>query len=203
MDRRSRFPSLSRTASGSFVVRKRIPPGLRAAAKALHGVAHEGIEPLRTDDRAQAGRLYPGALARIRAKLDDATTAARRSHQGPTASAQADGVAGRGGREHPGDQGAAPQGGPPPDPAAMLAAIGAWEAAETRRHVEAILAGGTPHPHDGQKAAEAGPERMRPQSEEICELTGLDFVWKPPPREKLLEFDRAIVEALAGGTLHI
>ena len=37
----------------------------------------------------------------------------------------------------------------------MLAAIGAWEAAETRRHAKAILAGGTPHPHDGQKAAEA------------------------------------------------
>src|SRR4051794_29827945 len=95
MARRSRLLGLTRTASGSFIIRKRIPPGLRAAAKALHGVAHEWIEPLGTDDRVKAERLYPLALARIIAKQDAAVLASRGGPQDGPAAAQQGGQDGR------------------------------------------------------------------------------------------------------------
>ncbi len=197
MPRRSRFPGLSRKPSGSFVVRKRVPPALRAAAKALQGVEHEWIEPLGTDKAAEAERGYPAALARIIAKLDAATRLAAGGTPADRAEAAATGVGGAAGRGDAAPHPDASRAAAPLEPAIALRAIEAWEEAETRRSASAILAGRVPHPHDGPAATGAWLEAGHVRSEEICRLGTLDFVWEPPPRERLREFDRALVEALA------
>lgn len=79
MTRPTRHPK-----TGPYVVRLAIPAELRDAAKTLFGVQRELRENLRTKDAREARRLAPDALARLRAKVEQARRVAAEEPQEPT-----------------------------------------------------------------------------------------------------------------------
>lgn len=80
MTRPTRHPK-----TGTYVVRLAIPAELREAAKTLFGVQRELRENLRTKDAREARRLGPDALARLRAKIEQARRIAVEEPQEPIA----------------------------------------------------------------------------------------------------------------------
>jgi hypothetical protein len=71
--------------TGTFIVRLAIPPDVRDTAKRLFGVQAELRENLGTKDPSEARRLAPAAVARLRAKLDQARRTMVEAPAPPTA----------------------------------------------------------------------------------------------------------------------